>query len=62
MIVGDLPNGLGRACKSKSHIVANFLMRPCALSCIEKAGYGVHAVTATAPALGLTVHCLGENF
>ena len=30
-------------------------MRPCALSSIEKAGYGVHAVTATAPALGLTL-------
>ena len=43
------------SCKSKSHIVTNFPMRPCALSCIEKAGYGVHAVTATAPALGLTL-------
>ena len=30
-------------------------MRPCALSSIEKAGYGVHAVTASAPALGLTL-------
>ena len=30
-------------------------MRPYALSGIEKAGYGVHAVTASAPALGLTL-------
>ena len=43
------------SCKSKSHIVTNFPMRPYALSGIEKAGYGVHAVTASAPALGLTL-------
>ena len=43
------------SCKSKSHIVTNFPMRPCALSSIELAGYGVHAVTASAPALGLTL-------
>ena len=43
------------SCKSKSHIVTNFSMRPYALSGIEKAGYGVHAVTASAPALGLTL-------
>ena len=43
------------SCKSKSHIVTNFPIRPHALSGIEKAGYGVHAVTATAPALGLTL-------
>ena len=43
------------SCKSKSHIVTNFPMRPYALYGIEKAGYGVHAVTASAPALGLTL-------
>ena len=43
------------SCKSKSHIVTNFPMRPCALSSIELAGYGVHAVAASAPALGLTL-------
>ena len=43
------------SCKSKSHIVTNFPMRPYALSGIEKAGYGVHAATASAPALGLTL-------
>ena len=43
------------SCKSKSHIVINFPMRPCALSSIELAGYGVHAVAASAPALGLTL-------
>ena len=43
------------SCKSKSHIVTNFPMRPYALSGIEKAGYGVHAVTASTPALGLTL-------
>ena len=31
------------SCKSKSHIVTNFPMRPCAVSSIELAGYGVHA-------------------
>ena len=36
------------SCKSKSHIVTNFPMRPYALSGIEKAGYGLHAVTASA--------------
>ena len=30
-------------------------MRPCAISNVELAGYGVHAVTASAPALGLTL-------
>ena len=30
-------------------------MRPYTLSGIEKAGYGVHAVTASAPALDLTL-------
>ena len=43
------------SCKSKSHIVTNFPMRPRALSNIELAGYGVHAVAASAPALGLTL-------
>ena len=43
------------SCKSKSHIVTNFPMRPCAISNVELAGYGVHAVTASAPALGLTL-------
>ena len=42
-------------CKSKSHIVTNFAMRPLALSGLEHAGYGVHAVTPSAPALGLTI-------
>jgi len=43
------------SCKSKSHIVTNFPMRPCAISNVELAGYEVHAVTASAPALGLTL-------
>ena len=43
------------SCKSKSHIVTNFPMRPRALSSVELAGYGVHAVAASAPALGLTL-------
>ena len=43
------------SCKSKSHIVTNFPMRPRALSNIELAGYGVHAVAASAPTLGLTL-------
>ena len=30
-------------------------MRPLATSFIEHAGYGVHAITASAPALGLTI-------
>ena len=46
---------IGCDCKSKSHIVTNFVMRPLALSCLEHAGYGVHAVTPSAPALGLTI-------
>ena len=43
------------SCKSKSHIVTNFPMRPRAISSVELAGYGVHAVAASAPALGLTL-------
>jgi len=31
------------SCKSKSHIVTNFPMRPGAISNVELAGYGVHA-------------------
>ena len=42
-------------CKSKSHVVTNFALRPLALSFTERAGYGVHAITASAPALGLAI-------
>ena len=43
------------SCKSKSHIVTNVRLRPLALAFAERSGYGVHAITPHAPALGLTI-------
>ena len=43
------------SCKSKSHIVTNVALRPLALAFAERAGYGVHAITPHAPALGLAI-------
>ena len=43
------------ACKSKSHLVTHFALRPGALSLLERAGYGIHSVSPQAPSLGVAL-------
>ena len=42
-------------CKSKSHILTNFRMRPSAISTIDHAGFGLHSISGHAPSLGLAL-------
>ena len=43
------------ACKSKSHVVTNFRLRPGALRLLDKSAYGIHAIAPHAPSLGLAL-------
>ena len=43
------------SCKSKSHVVTNFALRPSALKDLELSGYGIHALVPHAPSLGLAL-------
>ncbi len=43
------------SCKSKSHVVTNFALRPSALKDLELSGYGIYALVPHAPSLGLAL-------
>ena len=43
------------SCKSKSHVVTNYALRPCALKDFERSGYGIHSIVPHAPSLGLAL-------
>ena len=43
------------SCKSKSHVGANFSLRPSAMCLLERSGYGIHSIVPQAPSLGLAL-------
>ena len=42
-------------CKSKTHVLSNFKMRPHGIACLEKSGFGLQSIVGKAPALGLAL-------
>ena len=42
-------------CKSKTHILTNYKMRPYGVTCLEKSGFGLQSLVGNAPALGLAL-------
>ena len=42
-------------CKSKTHVLTNFRMRPHGIACLEKSGFGLQSLVGKAPALGLAL-------
>jgi len=42
-------------CKSKTHVLTNFKMRPHGIACLEKSGFGLQSLVGKAPALGLAL-------
>ena len=43
------------SCKSKSHVVTNYALRPSAISFLKKSGYWIHSIVPQAPSLGLAL-------
>ena len=43
------------SCKSKTHVLTNFRMRPHGIACLEKTGFGLQSLVGKAPALGLAL-------
>ena len=42
-------------CKSKTHVLTNYKMRPHGVTCLEKSGFGLQSLVGKAPALGLAL-------
>ena len=42
-------------CKSKTHVITNYKMRPHGVTCLERSGFGLQSLVGKAPALGLAL-------